>query len=70
MRLDGERNGASSNVSHCFKRFCSLVGVVTLDSKLRIRITRTSIRKLIFQLKIEFTRFNDLPNALAFSAIS
>ena len=49
---------------HCFKRSSLLVGVVSMSSNLRIWIISVSIRKLIFQLKIVFTRFNALPETL------
>ena len=58
MKQDGKRYNDKSNDSHCFRRFSSLVGVVTLESNLRIRNIRANIRKLIFELKIEFTQHN------------
>ena len=57
MKQDGKRYNDKSNASHCFRRFFSLVGVVTLDSNLRIRNIRANIRKLIFELKIEFSQY-------------
>ena len=58
MKQDGKRYNDKSNASHCFRRFSSLVGVVMLESNLRIRNIRANLRKLIFELEIEFTQHN------------